>query len=135
MTTRKTTNNQQPKEGSSMKSILSAAAAALVAPALVLSATALLPAPAAAQVPADLRNPQIEIAYVEPRTAAYRPIYEKLKKRAVLEELRAFLAPLKLPKKLEVRTAECGATSLPYKPGGPVTVCYEYIAMIERAAP
>jgi hypothetical protein len=83
----------------------------------------------------DLRNPQIDIAYVEPKTEAYRPIYERLKKREVLEELRAFLAPLRLPKTLQVQTAECGATTLPYQPGGPVTVCYEYIAMIERAAP
>ena len=45
------------------------------------------------------------------------------------------LAPLRLPRKLEVRTAECGDTSMPYQPGGTVTVCYEYIAMIERAAP
>jgi putative metallopeptidase DUF4344 len=118
-----------------MKSVVSTAALALVASALVMGATVVSSAPAAAQIPADLRNPQIEIAYVEPRTEAYRPIYERVKQRAVLEELRAFLAPLKLPQKLEVRTAECGALSLPYKPGAPVTVCYEYIAMIERAAP
>jgi putative metallopeptidase DUF4344 len=111
----------------SMKSIVSAAAMALV------SAATLVPGACAAQT--DLRNPQIDIAYVEPKTEAYRPIYERLKKREVLEELRAFLAPLRLPKTLQVRTAECGATTSPYQPGGPVTVCYEYIAMIERAAP
>jgi hypothetical protein len=88
-----------------------------------------------AQAPSDLRNPQIDIAYAEPRSPAYRPIYERLKTREVLEELRAFLAPLRLPKKLEIRTAECGGLRTPYKEGGPATICYEYIAAIENAAP
>jgi hypothetical protein len=91
--------------------------------------------PAPAQIPTDLRNPQIDVAYVEPSTAALRPIYERLKKREVLEELRAFLAPLRLTSKLEIRTAECGAIRAPYKLGGPATICYEYIAAIENAAP
>jgi hypothetical protein len=84
---------------------------------------------------ASLSNPNIEINYVEPRSPAFRPIYERLKKRGVLEELRAFLAPLKLPTKLEIRTDECGAMRKPYQSGGPVTICYDYIASVERAAP
>jgi hypothetical protein len=90
---------------------------------------------AQAQVPPDLRNPQIEVNYVEPKNPAYRPIYERLKKRQVLEELRAFLAPLKLTKKLEIRTDECGNIHARYKDGGPATICYEYVATIEAAAP
>ncbi len=112
-----------------MKSIVSGAALAFT---MLCAAGA---TQAMAQVPSDLRNPQIEIAYLEPSDGAYRPIYERLKKRQVLEELQAFLAPLKLPRALQVRTAQCGASSAPYKSGGPVTVCYEYLAMIERAAP
>jgi len=112
-----------------MKSIVSAAAMTLAA----LWAAA--PAPAMAQIPSDLRNPQIKIAYLEPSDPAFRPIYERLKQRQVLEELQAFLSPLKLPRELEVRTAQCNAPSAPYKSGGPVTVCYEYIAAVERAAP
>src|SRR5712691_11942800 len=77
--------------------------------------------PAKAQIPADLRNPQIEIAYVEPRSAAYRPIYERLKKRQVLEELRAFLAPLRLPRKVLAKMEQCNQPSHPYEPGGAVT--------------
>ena len=112
-----------------MKSIVSGAALAFT---MLCAAAA---TPAMAQPPSDLRNPQIEIAYLEPSDGAYRPIYERLKKRQVLEELQAFLAPLKLPRALQVRTAQCGASSAPYKSGGPVTVCYEYLAMVERAAP
>ena len=83
----------------------------------------------------DLRNPQIEIAYADPRNPALKPIQERLQKRLVLEELRAFLAPLKLPSKLTIKTDECGALSAPYREGGPAIICYEYVARIEAFAP
>ena len=80
-------------------------------------------------------NPQVEIGYGEPRDARFRPIYDKLKKRQVLEQLRGFLSPLRLPRKLTVRVDQCGSPGVHYKPGGPVTICYEYIDALERAAP
>jgi len=113
-----------------MTRIASVAALAIAAAWSIVMVT-----PARAQVPSDLRNPQIDVAYIEPKTAALRPIYERLKKREVLEELRAFLAPLKLTKKLEIRTEECGDTRVAYKAGAPATICYEYVAAIENAAP
>src|SRR5437588_8677757 len=63
-------------------------------------------------------NPQIEIAYVEPKNPALRPFYEKLKQRQVLEILQAFLAPLRLPRKLTITTDECGNAGAHYQPGG-----------------
>ncbi len=80
------------------------------------------------------QNPQVEIAYGQPSNAAFRPIYERLRQRQVLEELRQFLAPLKLPRKLTVRTDQCGASYRPYQPGGMVTICYEYVAQLEQIA-
>jgi hypothetical protein len=72
-----------------------------------------------------LRNPHIEIAYVEPTSAALRPIYDRLRKRMVLEQLQAFLAPLRLPKTLSIKADQCGALSVPYDASGPVRLCYE----------
>jgi hypothetical protein len=80
-------------------------------------------------------NPQIDINYVEPKDARYRPIYDKLKKRQVLEELQAFLSPLRLPRKLQVKTDQCGGPGVHYRPGGAVTICYEYVELLEAAAP
>ena len=80
---------------------------------------------------------KIEIAYKEPPKSKpeLRPIYERLKQKQVLEQLRAFLAPLKLNRDLQVVTAECGGKFyLPYKSGGAVTVCYEFVQLIEMAA-
>jgi hypothetical protein len=82
----------------------------------------------------DLANSQVDIAYVAPVDPAFQPLYERLKARRPLEELRQFLAPLRLPRKLQVRTAQCGSTYVPYQ-SGPATICYEYLDQIERLAP
>ncbi len=79
---------------------------------------------------------QISIVYEEPKKADYRPIYDRLKQRKVLETLQQFLSPLKLPRKLTVKTGECGGNPFaPYTPGGPVTICYEFVALVEQAQP
>jgi hypothetical protein len=114
-----------------MKCIVSAAA-------LVLAMACTTPALAQAPIPqpsAIAPNPQIEIAYVEPKNPAYRPIYDKLKRRQVLEDLRAFLSPLRLPRKIQVKVDQCGTASAHYQPGGPVIICYEYVDGLERTAP
>jgi hypothetical protein len=81
-----------------------------------------------------LQNSQVDYAYVEPNNAEYRLIYERLKARRVLEELRAFLAPLQLPRKVLVKIEQCNELGRLYQPGEPVTICYEYIARLEELA-
>lgn len=79
---------------------------------------------------------QISILYEEPKKADYQPIYDRLKQRKVLETLQQFLSPLKLPRQLTVKTAECGGDPFaPYAPGRPVTICYEFVDLVERAQP
>ena len=77
----------------------------------------------------------IRISYEEPRSSNLRPVYDRLKQRQVLERLQKFLSPLRLPRPLAVRTAQCGGVSLPYQPGQPVTLCYEFVAQVEKQAP
>jgi len=78
----------------------------------------------------------IKIEYKAPTDKTLEPIYQRLKSRQVLERLQAFLSPLRLPQPLSVVTAECsGQTELPYQPDAPVTICYEFIDLIEQAAP
>ena len=97
--------------------------------ALLLIGQGLCAAPAAAQE-------QIDVNYVAPGNAELKPVYDRLKQRKMLEQLQLFLSPLKLPTRLLIKTQECGnAFTVPYQPGGPVTICYEYIARIERSAP
>jgi hypothetical protein len=113
-----------------MMSIKCAMSAALVAAALMGPTST----PAAAQVPPDLQNPQVDIIYLEPRNPAFRPIADRVKQRRVLEQLKVFLAPLKMPRKLTVNVDECGAPARAYKPQGPVTICYELVDQIEKVA-
>jgi hypothetical protein len=78
----------------------------------------------------------IKIEYKAPTEKQLEPIYQRLKTRQVLERLQAFLSPLRLPQPLNVVTAQCGGQiELPYNPDAPVTICYEYIGLIEQAAP
>jgi Putative metallopeptidase len=90
--------------------------------------------PARAQAPAGIQNPQIEIAYRKPGNPAFQPIYDRLTKLKVLEQFKQFTAPLRLPRKLTVAVDQCNAKTRPYKPQGPVTVCYELVEQIERVA-
>ena len=80
---------------------------------------------------------KVQILYEEPKSPELRPFYDKLKQRRVLETLQAFLAPLKLEKTLTIKTGECGGNAYaPYKQGsGLVTVCYEYVNLIESVLP
>jgi hypothetical protein len=88
----------------------------------------------AQQLPAELQNPNVEIVYKEPRTAAFKPIAERVKQRRALEQLRVFMAPLRLPRKLTINVDECGAPMREYQPQGPVVICYEVIDQIEKIA-
>jgi hypothetical protein len=90
--------------------------------------------PAAAQAPADLVNPQVEIDYLAPRTERFNQVADRLKQRRVLERLRVFMASLKLSRKLTVNVAECGAFTRAFKAGGPTTICYELVEQIEKIA-
>jgi hypothetical protein len=78
------------------------------------------------------QQPNVKTVYEAPTNTKFTPIYERLKQRRVLEELQAFMAPMRLPRELTVRIAQCGTQNLAYKPQGPATVCYELIDQIER---
>src|SRR5262245_41448009 len=106
----------------------------------VVAAVALLAlrcAPAAAQTATVPPNPRIDIDYVAPtQSPDLVPIHQRLTDRKVLETLRQFLAPLNLPDKLVVKFAECGGELVARpKQRGQATICYEYVADIERLAP
>jgi len=73
----------------------------------------------------------------EPTDPPYRAIYQSMTQGKVLERLQRFLAPLRFTRTLTVRMARCGDDVLyrPYRPGGDVTICYEFVKQIENLAP
>ena len=103
---------------------------------LTLAAMVALGQSAPAMAQAKPPSAGIEIEYVEPARAYLRPIYERLKNRKVLEQLKDFLSPLILPVTLHIRTLQCDDTNA-YWAGRAegLKLCYEYIDWIERLAP
>src|SRR5262249_34178684 len=69
---------------------------------LTLAAMVALGQSAPAMAQAKPPSAAIEIEYVEPARAYLRPIYERLKNRKVLEQLKDFLSPLILPVTLHI---------------------------------
>jgi Putative metallopeptidase len=105
--------------------------------ALTLAASAILVVPAAAQnwksIPA---NPDVELTYVAPEAPELQSVYQRLKERQVLEELQHFLAPLRLPHLLHVRTAQCNQANAFYSSSDrSLTLCYELVEKIREQAP
>jgi hypothetical protein len=80
-------------------------------------------------------NPQVVIEYVAPRAPALVEVHQRLKAARVLELLQEFLSPLRLPRPLPVKLAECGAFEVAYSPGQALTICYEFVREVEVNAP
>jgi len=105
--------------------------------ALALALGCLVPrGPAAAQTPPVLQNDMIEIEYNEPRSPKYKPIYERLKQRKLLEQLETFLSPLKLQGALVLSLEEgdpkaCGGPNSYYDGFGRVHLCYSWFYFMD----
>ena len=94
-------------------------------------------APASAQIAFDdprLKTDRILFQYVEPTNAVQFPLYEVLKKTQVLEKLQEFLAPLRLPIPLMIKTESCGIANS-YFDIDTIKVCYEYIEYLKKMTP
>src|SRR5262245_49382047 len=80
----------------------------------------------------DLKNSNVVTRYTDWK---YQALYERVKKRAVLEEISEFLSPLKLKQKLIFETAACGVENAFYSAStNTVTLCYEIFDWIENVA-
>src|SRR5947209_2966782 len=81
-----------------------------------------------------IHNEQLEIVYRPPADPSFAPIRDRLTRLQVLEQFSAFMAPLRLSRKLVVGIEQCNAEAHHYQPQGQVTVCYELIERIEGIA-
>jgi hypothetical protein len=112
-----------------MKCHMQAAALMFAAVGLALTSD-----PALAQLTAPPIPTGIQIAYSPPTNPAHQPIFERLKKRAVLEQYKQFMAPLKLPRGITVATEGCNGKINAWYANGKITYCYEYMAFMEEVA-
>lgn len=80
----------------------------------------------------ELKNSNVGTRYSEWK---YQALYERVKKRAVLEEISEFLSPLKLKQKLIFETTQCGVENAFYDFNtNTVHLCYEIFDWIENVA-
>jgi len=80
----------------------------------------------------ELNNANVVTRYSEWK---YQALYDRVKKRAVLEEISEFLSPLKLKKKLIFETTSCGEVNAFYDfSDQTVHLCYEMLDWIENVA-
>ena len=83
----------------------------------------------------EMKPKQIDIQYVEPKNAALRPVYEQIKKAQALEKIQTLLAPLRLPRRLLIKTEDCDGVSNAWYEDDSITVCYEYLDGIWKNVP
>jgi hypothetical protein len=89
-------------------------------------------AAAAATAPAAAAAP-VRTSY--DATTKFAAARDLLQKNKVLEKAQVFMSPLRLPREITIRTADCGAPFLPYDPAkGVITICYDAIASIQDLA-
>ena len=90
-----------------------------------------------AQPSADLQpNSRITIDYIEPRDPKFQDVYERMKKRQLLEQLALFLSPLKLPTTLRLQTKQCNVINAFHDPlERSLNICYDLILDGEVSAP
>src|SRR5215831_5955483 len=90
-----------------------------------------------AAAPPNLKSNRVQISYVPPSNPVHQHIYEVLQERRVLERMKAYLSPLRLPRTLLLKTAGCNGESNAWyeDTDHAVTVCYEYIDDVLRNAP
>ncbi|MFO1148280.1 MAG: DUF4344 domain-containing metallopeptidase [Alsobacter sp.] len=83
-----------------------------------------------------LENSMIDLEYIPPDNPNYAVDYAIVQRLRVLDQLKAFLAPLRLPRKLKVVTTQCGMTNAFYEPyQSRLVICYEWVSWIRRIAP
>jgi len=74
-----------------------------------------------------LRTNRVDIQYVPPKTEALKPVHDVMKQARVLEKIQGLLAPLRLPRRLLLKTEGCDGDSNAWYDGEAVTVCYEFL--------
>jgi hypothetical protein len=82
-----------------------------------------------------LKTNQFDYAYIEPTNPAHRPIYERLKQARLLEQFQAYLAPLRLPQRVNLKVQGCNGWANATFWKDDIIVCYEYFEFVLKFSP
>src|SRR4029453_15351798 len=84
---------------------------------------------------ADTQSKRISVEYEPPKKPPPQPLYEMLKEHRVLEKMQEIFSPFQLPIELTFKTVGCDGVSNAWYSRPAVTICYEYLAEIQRDMP
>jgi len=105
----------------------------LRASAIVLALSAAISADAEAAK--DAKSDRIDIEYVAPKSPEHHQVLELVKEHRTLEKIKQLLSPLRLPRRLLIKTEGCDGESNAWYDGEAVTVCYEYLDQVWKDVP
>jgi hypothetical protein len=89
-------------------------------------------------VPADaaaLKPNRVDVEYVPPKSSAHDALYKLVQERRLLEKIRDLLAPVRLPRRLLLKTVGCDGEVNAWYDDGVITVCYEFLDWVWQSAP
>jgi hypothetical protein len=78
---------------------------------------------------------RINIAYQRPKNPALKPIFKDVKERQVLERLKEFLSPFRLPKPVKIVMKGCDGDPSATYGDGEITICYEFVDGLYKNMP
>jgi hypothetical protein len=79
-----------------------------------------------------LNTDQFDYDYVAPKNPAHMPLYNILRGARVLEKMKEFLSPLRLPERIVLRLVGCDGAINAYFFKDEVKICYEYFDYIRK---
>jgi hypothetical protein len=81
------------------------------------------------------KTDRIDIEYVAPKSPEHQPVLELIKEHRTLEKIKQLLSPLRLPRRLLIKTEGCDGVSNAWYDDWTVTVCYEYLDEVWKNVP
>ena len=100
---------------------------------LLMIMTAMTVLVSAAQPQTD-ESARIPVIYEPATNPAHEPIVQRLRQRHVLENVRKYFLPYRLPRPLTLKTTGCKGEIDAWYTNDVITVCYEYLEYVLEVA-
>lgn len=84
---------------------------------------------------APLVTDQVRVTLMRPKEARHQPIHDSLLQRNVPGLIRSILSPVRLPRELSIEIKGCDGSEDTFYNEGVVTLCYEYVELLQRHSP
>jgi hypothetical protein len=100
----------------------------------IVLATALALLPVLPSAPVLAQDSGVKVEYMPAKNPRLAPLRQRLMDRKVLEELAAFVSPLKFKRELTFSTVQCDTVNAFYSPGEQkLKMCYEFVEDLHKS--